>query len=372
MENPFVYGQEVAGEEFCNRKTEAKELLSDIMSGQNVIIYSPRRYGKTSLIKEVLRKAAKEGTACIYVDLYPVLNESDFVRVYATAITQALSGRIEKTIDNLKNIFKSLRPKIVINSKGEAEIGIETVSADEAHIEDAAESVKRYAEKNNVRVVVVFDEFQQIAEFPTDRMEKQLRGIVQSHGKKVSYFFMGRKKHMIYEMFSNPGRPFYRVGRHFPLEKIRRNELVDFVISRFKCSGTEIPEDMAGLIVDTAECHPYYVQHLASSVWRIKGKNLTSTTVDAAVDLTLQEERNAFQNIWDEMTLNQRKTLRLISRQGASNKIYSKAVLSKYDLSEASLQRTLKSLLEKDIIDKTEGRYEISDIFFKLWICKLG
>lgn len=371
MQNPFVYGQEVWGEIFCNRRNEIKELLSDIRSGQNVIIYSPRRYGKTSLLKEVLRKAEDAGIVGIYVDLYSLIREEDFISIYAYAISKTLTGPINKVIGRLKDIFKSLRPKIVINSQGETEIGVDIVKDNNLMIEDVASAVKRYSDKYKKQIAVVFDEFQQIGMLGTDRIEKKLRSIVQTHGRKISYIFLGSKKHLLYDMFANPNRPFYKIGRHFPLGKISADELSAFVVERFRSTDIKISKDCALKIVKIAECQPYYVQHLGSSVWKLaENKQVDETIIENALSLTLAEEKSAYSNIWDELSLNQKRTLKMLAETERKTKLYSLENLQKYNLTASIIQKTIKGLLLKEIIDKPNGVYEINDVFFKQWLIR--
>lgn len=372
MQNPFVYGQEVSGEAFCDRSKEIKEILTDIRSGQNIIIYSPRRYGKTSLIKEALRKAKKEGIVGIYVDLYAVLNEDDFISAYATAIFRSLSGPLEKIIESFKNIFKSIRPKIIINPQGGTEISVDLIKDTNIMIEDVAEAVKRYSDKYKKQVAVVFDEFQQVGLFPTDKIERKLRSVVQTHGRKISYIFMGSKKHLLHNMFSNLNRPFYKIGRHFPLGKISADELTSFVIGRFKSTGINIPEEIAGRIVNIAECHPYYVQHLGSSVWRLaQYRQFDEKIIEDALTLTLMEEKSAYSNIWDELTLNQKKVLKMLAEIKPGDKIYSFDKLQRFGLTTSAVQKIIKNLLSKELIDKSNDTYEINDVFFKRWLERL-
>lgn len=370
MKNPFAYGEEVSGEAFCNRIQEIQSLLADIRSGQNIIIYSPRRYGKTSLIKEALRKAEKEGILTIYTDLYAVLKEEDFISMYASAIAKSLAGPMEKIVDTLKGLFKAIRPKITINPMGEAEFGVELTQDTDLMIEDVANTVKRFSDKTKKTIVVVFDEFQQTGLLGTDRLERKLRGIIQTHGRNISYVFMGSKKHLLQDMFSNPNKPFYKIGRHFPLDKIGAEELVKFITERFKATRKSIPRDMAKKIVEITECHPYYVQHLSSSVWKLTEDIVTEEIVIEALNLTLSEEKSAYTNLWDELSLNQKKTLRMLAEVGKTGRIYSRDVLRRHGLSAAATQKTIKGLLEKDILDKPNGSYEVTDIFFKLWILR--
>lgn len=178
MRNPFAFGEEVSGDLFCNRKKEIKEILEHIQSGQNIILYSPRRYGKTSLIKEVLRRAEGKGVVGGYVDLYPVVKEENSVSAYASAISRAPKENVEKVLDVLKNIFKRIRPKIVIKSKGQPEFGVEFSKNTEVMIEDVAQAVEEYSEKYKKQMAIVFDEFQKIGLLESDRIEKKLRSII--------------------------------------------------------------------------------------------------------------------------------------------------------------------------------------------------
>ncbi|MFC1521696.1 ATP-binding protein [Elusimicrobiota bacterium] len=369
--NPFIYGKEVGGKEFCNRKKEIADLLSDIRSGQNVIIYSPRRYGKTSLIKETLKAAEKEGIISVFTDLDVVLREEDFVSTYATAIARSFKGPIEKALDALKGIFKTIRPKIAVNARGETELGVEFHGNVNLMTEDVAQAVKTYSDKLKKRIVVVFDEFQQIGVFQTDKIERKLRSIIQTHGSNISYIFMGSKKHLFNNMFSNPNRPFYKIGRHFPLRKITEDELVRFITGRFSASGKRISQDSAGYIAILTECHPYYVQHLSSSVWKLADSGIDRNLVNEALEITIAEEKSAYLNLWDALSLNQKKVLRMLAKEGKTGRIYSHDISRKYDITATTIQKTVKSLMEKDILDKSNGSYEISDVFFRLWLTNI-
>ncbi len=55
--SPFIYGGKITGDAFCDRTQETDELIEDIRSRQHVIIYSQRRFGKTSLVLKVLEEA---------------------------------------------------------------------------------------------------------------------------------------------------------------------------------------------------------------------------------------------------------------------------------------------------------------------------
>jgi len=98
MKNPFTIG--IAREEkFCNRKKEIKELKNFIKNRQSVVMYSPRRYGKTSLIKKVLQDLEKESKTFvgIYVDLFSVSSYQDFVEIFSKSIIHSIGREINRS-----------------------------------------------------------------------------------------------------------------------------------------------------------------------------------------------------------------------------------------------------------------------------------
>ncbi|MFQ5456193.1 MAG: ATP-binding protein [Nitrospirota bacterium] len=366
--NPFIYGEEVRGDTFCNRKKEIKGLVTDIQNGQNVILYSPRRYGKTSLIKEVLRYVENKGVSGIYLDLYPVLKEEDFISIYARAVSNTIKGPVEKVIETLRTIFKLLRPQITITPHGDTEFGVEFIQDVTLMIEDVAHSVKRYADSTGRQVAVVFDEFQQIGYLGNDRLERELRTIIQTHTRNIAYIFMGSRRHLINEIFSNPNRPLYKIGKHYPLSRIKRDELVEFVIKRFLDTGKTITMDIVSRVVDITDCHPYYLQHLCHTIWDMTEDRVDDGIIDRALQDTIFRERPAYIALWDSLTLNQRKVIIMIAGLREDEGIYSKDAMMRSGLTPAIIQRNIKGVVERDIINKVNGRYEFNDVFLNLWI----
>ena len=148
MENPFVYGKEVSGGNFCNRKDEIKELYRDTVNSQNVIIFSQRRLGKTSLIKEVLKKSKSKGILTVYVDLYAVLTEEDLVRMYARAVSESLLGKLDRTLRKAGEFFKRIRPKLTVDETGKPTYSVDVEKRETLPLlEDALEAVNRYVNK---------------------------------------------------------------------------------------------------------------------------------------------------------------------------------------------------------------------------------
>jgi len=374
MKNPFVYGKEVSGNDFCNRKDEIKELYRDTVNSQNVIIFSQRRLGKTSLIGEVLKRSRSKGILTVYVDLYAVLTEEDLVRMYAKAVSESLLGKLDRTLRKTGEFFKRIRPKLTIDDAGKPTYSIDVEKREVLPLlEDALEAVNRYVDEKKKKAAVIFDEFQQIGQFKTDRAEKIIRSSIQKH-KDISYIFMGSKKHLIFDMFNNPNKPFYKSVKPFPLNKIDEDEFLEFIRNKFKNTKKSLPASQAKKIITICECHPYYMQYLCHIIWEkvIDGEIVKINDVSESLDLLLSRESSTYEATWNLLTMKQKQVLSALAKAAPTEKLFSSAFLEQYSLGSASsMQRTLRSLIEKDLIDKEGESHTIMDIFFKKWLIRL-
>ena len=193
MVNPFKYGKAVTGEYFCNRSSEIQELVSCIKSSQNVFIYSNRRLGKTSLIKMVMQALVKE-VIIVYVDVHRASSAAQFLEIYSKAISQAFLTRKEK-IEKIANFFSRVIPTFEVGKDGNWRVSFDfsrTKSSVEKALEEVYELPEKLAKDYKRRVVVIFDEFQEISQFNGKQFEKKMRFFIQHHSE-VCYIFMGRE-----------------------------------------------------------------------------------------------------------------------------------------------------------------------------------
>ncbi len=372
--NPFRFDTIAAGKNFCNRESEVEELLSDIRASHNVVLYSQRRFGKTSLIKKVLHLAELEGFLAIYTDIYPVLNEEDLVKAYAKSFASMIQeSSLEKILQTLKTILSSLRPKISLDEQGKPEFGFGVESGRDPmiNLEEVFEAVKKYADQKDLKGVVVFDEFQQIEEIqPSHRVESVIRSRIQTHGN-LSYIFMGSKKHLIFDMFSDPTRPLYGIGKLFPLEKIAPGHLEAFVLNRFQETDKPISKEVASRLVEICESHPYYTQYVSHSLWELTPDHspVSALNLDRAMSLTISRISPRYESIWELLPIRQRQGLIALANLSSSDKLFSGDVISQYGLASApSFRKALNGLVDKSLVDRENDRYAIMDLFLKKWI----
>lgn len=371
MENPFSFGEAVSGNAFWNREAEIKELMQDLRGGQNVIVFSARRYGKTSLIKTVLRRLAEEGLITIYMDLYPATSKEAFVRLYAKAVAESLGKPSTKIFSAIRRLLPRFLPKLVVDSGGKVELTFDFDGSRnfKEGFHELLESVHKRAMREKKNAVVVFDEFQEVTSYGDDEIEREMRSSFQHH-HNVSYVFLGSKKHLFQGIFNDVNRPFYRSGKHFPLERLPEGEITKYVTNLFRQGKIDLKPDVAKLIAAESMGHPYYTQLLCHILWSgwSSGKNVTKEDVLSAIKTMLNRETPSYQATMDGLSPRMRHLAIALSKEGTSTP-YGETFLSKHKLGTAStVQRALGALLQKDVIDHLNGQYIFQDPFFAQWL----
>ncbi|MGZ5119568.1 MAG: AAA family ATPase [Burkholderiales bacterium] len=366
MKNPFAYGGVVSGHAFCNRATEKADLLRAIRNNEKLFVFSERRFGKTSLVQSVIAKLPKKDTVSAYVDLWPTDDEPSFVTALAKAITSSMTTSAERLLTTGKALFSSLVPTMTLNDEGKPELSFgfgKNVKVDRA-LEEVLETPSRIANRQNKNVVIVFDEFQQILEYQNDLVERKLRSVIQNH-PKVAYIFLGSRRHLIQKMFMDKTRPLYRAGGHYPLGAISEAHWTPFIRNHFRATDRFVSDELIHSICTCTQGHPFYTQHLCHAVWELcdRKARVTPKMVNAATQLLLERENYAYTTLWESLALNQRKLLKGLASE-ASKVQFSSEFISAYGLGSASsVQRAADSLLERDVIDRDNGSFLITDRF---------
>ena len=336
MENvPFIFGKVAETNNFTDRETERQRLSQNFLSLINTTIISPRRWGKSSLVKSVsnsLTADNKEYKVCL-VDIFNVKSESDFYLHFA------------------KNIIKSTSTKW------------EDCPTDADDVLDLAETM---AKKKGLKIIVCIDEFQKIAAFEDPLFfQQKLRSHWQRH-QNVCYCLYGSKRHMLIDIFSNPSMPFYKFGDIMFLEKIDNKIWGKFVQKRFKETGKKITKKEGNYLAALVANHPYYVQQLAQMSW-LRTKIYCSETI---INDSLQTLKNQlsllFMGLTETLTATQMNFLKALL-DGVTS--FGKENLQKYNLgTSANILKIKDALLNKEIIDITPKQIDIQDPVFALWL----
>lgn len=375
--NPFVFGTVVSDENFAGRENEINELTRDLAGKTSLIIFSPRRYGKTSLMFKVMDELRKQDIVCVYVDLYPAVTKEKFANILASSIAQAKSGKL----DDIVQIIKELIPPIKLTVRPEeVDVGIELELSKgkediDANLTKLYDLPERVAKKMKKKLVVVFDEFQEITKLDGQEIETNIRSKLQQH-KNVSYVFMGSQRHLLNQMFNDKNRPLYRAGKPFNLSRLSEDEFSQFIKERFKADGINASKEVISQILALTQCHPYYTQQLCHEIWNQcisqEKKNVEESDIEQAKEQVLKNQNYAYTSMWDSTKGKQRALLHAMAISDEKN-IFSTDFREKYRLGASStVARAVEYLEKKGLIEKDSSNNVISDAFFQEWIKRIS
>ena len=377
-DNPFIYGEIVTAAAFADRDTERHHLARDLASGQKVFLISPRRYGKSSLVRDVMRNLARRNILTVEVTVASSSSYIGFLESYARALVAADTpvGRLKRWTTEL---FRAIKPEIRLDAdpvgKAKFALAFPAVRSARDIARVAAEVFAlpgRIAAARQQRLAIALDEFQAITAFDGGSVENALRAAVQDQ-RQVGYVFSGSEPSLMERMLG-PRRPFYKAGPVMRLEKIDPADFASFIDARFAASGIRPGQGLGESIVDLAANVPYDVQRLAHETWDdVKEAGQKTVGVDdlhATLTRLLGEQQMVFEESWQRLTLPQRAVLRALVLEDG-RELMSADVRARHRLPGTStVQAALAALLRQDIISKDGGRYATVDSLYREWVAR--
>jgi hypothetical protein len=376
MQNPFVYGEVVPAAAFVDRVVELDRLVGDLTAAQKIFLISPRRYGKSSLVRRALASMTRRGALTVEVTVSSFSSYVAFLEGYARALVAAeTQGSRARTW--LREVVRSARADVRYAPES-SPLGGLTVSFPTARsdreISRLAEEVfalpARLAEAQGRKVVVALDEFQAIGGFNGGAVEHAMRAAVQ-HQREVGYVFAGSEPSLMERMLG-PKRPFYKAGPVMRLEKIPAEEFAAFIDQRFAKSGIRAEPGLGAAVVELAGNLPYDVQRLAHETWdEVRGASRRRATLDdlhQALKRLLAEHQMMFEALWQRLTLAQRAALRAVVVE-EGRELLSADVRSRHRLAGPStMQAALAALVRDDVVNREGSRYVVVDSLLREWV----
>jgi hypothetical protein len=376
--NPFVYGEVVTATAFADREHERERLARDLAEGQKVFLISPRRYGKSSLVRDVMKTLAARRILTVEVTVAASSSYVGFLEAYTRALLSAdtpASGLRRWAAE----LLKTVRPELRFDAQPAGQPRFSLTFPAVRSARDAARLATevfalpgRIAAARGQRMAIALDEFQTIAAFDGASVEHALRSAVQEQ-RSVGYVFAGSEPSLMERMLT-PRRPFYKAGPVVRLGKIEEDVFADFVERRFAASGIRAQDGLGAAIVELAENVPYDVQRLAHETWddvKAAGRK-TAGLEDLHLTLgrMLNEQHTVFEESWQRLTLTQRAVLRAIVLE-TGRELLSADVRVRHRLPGASsVQSALAALVRQDIVMKDQGRYLVNDSLYREWMAR--
>lgn len=371
MEKPFVFGVATSGDNFTDRETETQRLLLNFTHSVNTILISPRRWGKTSLVKKVAQLAQTTTRKIVYLDIFSCRTESEFYRLFATSVLKQTSSRWDEWVENTKQFLSHINPKISFGTDpvNDFSISFEYNMHDNAG-NDILQLPEKIAIEKGIQIVICIDEFQQISDFEDSKtFQKKLRTIWQLQ-QHVSYCLFGSKKHLMNELFEKRNLPFYKFGDAVYLTKIETKYWIEYICKRFADTGKHISPELAKEICRLVDNHSSYVQQLAWLLWIRTTDTATEEQLTHALEDLLDQNNILFQSETENLSAYQMNFLKAII-DGVHSKFSSKEVIQKYNLgTSANIVRLKSALLQKELIETDGKEIILADPVFGVWFKK--
>ena len=355
---PFTYENFAQKENFFGRSDEINKITSLIDTSNNLLLFSKRRMGKSSLIKKIFDTQKK--SICIYVDIFDITCPEDFARYILEAIAKVQKGDLKHIVTKLTKLFKRITFAIEINPTS-AEINylpkLNNLEFNDA-IEEIFQSLFLLAKEN--KIVLAIDEFQQIALFKDKRIDAILRKYMQEN-HNISYIFLGSKRHILAELFMYKS-PLYEMATPMELLAIQDIDIYNYISKHIN-----IDKETCDYLIEYSKGETKLIQHICHILYRDYKKEIliSSSKIDTALKEILLSKSSSYNIIFDTLSLPQKKAFKILT--SSINNYFKKETLQKYNILKTSLESAFKQLFKKELIDKENGEYFVPDRAFELW-----
>jgi hypothetical protein len=374
--NPFVYDRPMESGSFCDRKDEISKIVRHVENHTNILIVGKRRFGKTTLIKHVMSHNMPENTVSVYVDLFSITSESDFVRLIALEIAKTIIAhdRVRKTIESFKKAIYILGNRIRfsadISGLGSITVELKPSEAKEA-LEDVLSGFHTWLKSKDLSGLVVFDEFQQIASVQKKySIEARLRTIVQFHSA-ISYLFMGSKDHIIAAMFNNQTRPFYAQATPINVGALDHDTYWLWASKLLDKKQITLTERAVETLFEVTAGET----RLNNQIMHVIYDGRRGSNIDAPVILKISSEivrmNDAFVRMWfDKFPLAQKKALKLIALN--RGKLYAAELMAQFDTEKGTIKKAIDALIKQDEVAHEGDGLIIKDRINELWVASIA
>lgn len=372
--NPFRYGDLALDEAFTDRQDEIKELKADIRNGQNVVIFAPRRFGKTSLVWRATQELlAKNEVLIAQVDLMATPSKEKLAEKLARSIYEDIASTVFRVREKAAGVFSGLKitPTITLDPTDASlsfsfEAGARKEDID-ATLEKLFELPAQLAADRKQRAAVIIDEFQEILDIDPE-LPQLMRSIFQKQ-PEVAHVYLGSKRSMMEKIFNDANEPFWRSAKKTELGLIEPKHFAPFIKERFEATDRSVDDDVIAGILSITHGHPYGTQELCYFLWEEvpEGWAAHETELEAAITKVLRSEHAHFSRIWTKAPNNHRLILQALAQEPIEH--VSDESRRKHNLpADATVRKGLKAMTEDEIVMRDENGWRIAEPFFADWI----
>lgn len=374
MKNPFKFDVEVAGDFFCGRREEIKELVEYIDNETNIIMFAKRRIGKSSLLKEVFANHLDSRILHTHIDIYSISNIRELYQRFVRGIEESLVGyesnlnKLSRLVDSIQNYFNHAKISIIVS--GKPQLKIESTEKDYfLAIEQLFFSYFAFLKAQDLQAVIAIDEFQKIVSLSEAQKIEELLRTIANKRENSSFIYTGSKRNILLGMFNDSARAFFKLGTEFQLPPISKNEFYLWVKTRFQKKSIHLEKAAFELLYSLSDGETRFIQQVCHEAFR-------QNPVNAIIDYNKINElvRNVIKKktynaqLLNRYTAAQQNTLKIIAISNGYN-IYAQKLLQDNSVSKATAQSVVKALLKNGIIfQEADNQWVFEDVEFKLWL----
>lgn len=371
--NPFHFGSLALDDAFADRTAEIAELADDVRNGQDVVVFAPRRYGKSSLLWAAARTLGADSVLVAQVDLMTTPTKERFAAALAGSIFEQIASPLERVREKAVAPFRglSVRPTITVDPEDGTfsfSFGVAAREPDiDATIERLLELPGELGGLRGHRTALVMDEFQEIVDIDP-ALPKLLRAVFQRQ-PEVSHVYLGSKRHVMERIFSDANEPFWRSAKSVELGPIGAVPFAAFIEDRFRASGREIEGEAVAALLRLTGGHPYATQELCYFLWQqtASGEVASKVTLERALTAVLNSENAHFSLLWEDATAVQKLLLQALARE--PGRPFTAAYRERHDLpASTNVQKALGALEKREVVTGGGGEYRIVEPFLAEWI----
>lgn len=369
--NPFILGHRISRPYFCDRKTEQEKLTSAVLNGRNVVLISPRRMGKTSLIYISFHESEEinQEYLTIFIDILQTNSLNEFTYLLGKEIFDALAEKSVTRVQGFLAALKSLKGTFGFDPiSGTPTFNIQL--GDIKNPEYTLKEIFKYIEDSEKQVIITIDEFQQITKYPEKGIEAILRSHIQ-HLSNATFIFAGSEQSILQEMFISSSRPFYQSSEIMHLGPINEDVYVEFVQRIFSERERTVEEEPVRWLYRLFNGITFYLQRTMNGAFAetSKGGLCDKEKVLRSIRGMLAANEVIYREILSNVSISQKSTLYAIAQERIVKNPMSSVFVKKYSLaSSSSVQSAILKLAKSSLITKTEEGYIITDPLLRIFI----
>ena len=364
MKNPFIYGKRVSGKAFFDRTKVKADIRNVLDGGSNVLLYGLRRYGKSSLVGEVLADIRADGGLCAELNMMDIASLDDFVARFARVVYRELAP-VSGALSLVAGFLRRMSPAVGLDAEGKPELRL-SFSSGRASVENLRE-VLQLPERlcgNDRSIVIAIDEFQEVAELGLGaQFERTMRSVIERQ-EHVSYLFLGSKTHILERMFASKARPFYNSAQKFLLRRPPADESAAFLVDRFSSVSLRLGHSLAEKMVRMVDNVPYYLQALGSWTFNaVRGRDsavIAESDIEAGFESLYAAERILLEDVFKAHSETQRMLMRALAVEPTER--FDESYRRRHGLASTSTVNTaLRRLITDSTVDKSSSGYRLGD-----------